>query len=1461
MACTYTIKETGVVLSEKEFKQQLQNGLIDHAIVNNNVSIEGIKADKRLAKSYNLPQDEVAVEKNKKRSESLQNRAASLHQEFNQLSPSKKRSKQGSEIKQELMKVANEMGYTVTEATQTSDADKGKLELKNSQGKNVTKIAVKDVIADVSDEQVDVAKRAIDSGVLSFSGDPLDVRWDSDMSWADIRKGEKDLRAGNYKSTPAKRLILALNEQNDSGAYNFIQGSGGQIQRSSLPLDQALSENLPPKIDAETQKQIDDSEAQLVEEYDAWFESLDEESQLRILDEYEGRNSEETSENESEGESESNVLNEEKAVYEEIEEIILPPSGNIKRPRTMRKVDGEWELKVDGEWEPAPQLAKQAEAQLSADKTAEEWKGDRVEKRLAQKLSDALEGIKLGKDGNTVSVLIPPGIWNAAITAVQKSLLAGDSVAIAIEKAVKSVLKKAVKAEKITQDQSDNAVDYLKSVLEKNIESESLKPKARREAKMEIAELILDASGTLKRSGLTKGDTELARKLIYDYAVANLPRPILKTGEVTALLNTLTKDNVTDGDIQNSFDRIDKLVDKYAEKKRLDTISDIKAKLKKDALTIKKGKRRVGKISLEQQQNLSDYINSGVLEDLENKSQEQLDEINGVLDSIIGGGRAEQLIIDREKEMKSRRARAIYFESLAQANGKKPKVLSGKTEVLDWLSKPGGRVVIINGHLASSITTAEKIFNDNPWMDFSSVNGYTKSSTEVARENERNNRTIFRKKLPIKNLRILFDDLIKSTSKKFKDFVDEKIFAPIEKAKVLKNEEIRNKWNEVVDAKTEIFGSASKGDNRLNQVPTDRNYHGEQDHVSVGHIAAWWATMQQDTGNEQKGKSYKDRLENSNVDVDAVNDFMNDPANADVKAYAEFLLNDFLPSVAVEYQEVFMELLNKTFSDGVFFPTSADSQTKALIDVDNDSLFSNGGQGIIDATTSHLKERMDTSAALKTTKSIDEIMYDYISTMEHSKFYIPIAKNVNELFNNESRPELLKHLGSKNYKKMLQYLTQILTNESSFGMKNDTVKKTVGFLSTWTILTTLAFKPAQVVKQFVSTINLPGQGIKHGVYPTDIIAALVPKTKDERSLIVDVMKSDWAKQRYTGGGLDAETKRISERANKRTARKLARGINVGTDIAVKVGMAPITFGDWLSVFPINQGMITALYRKALKDGKSVAEAKEWAMVTFITEVENTMQSSRDDILTTQQQSDMGRLFFLYKSAQALSANKIIRSVKKLRSGVELTGDEKAQLVYDMVFFSVNNAAFTAVASKTAGLAIASLFGGHEFEDDDEKEKAWLDFIMDVQQSNIQGYGFIGTVMDWTLNKARGKSHFNSVPVIKMMTEELPSAVVSGVRLSTGSPWDDLSDGEKSKFRKTLGVKYINDGVEDWKEFSKGDQSFWDALMNYNDFTQSEHDYVHDAYEVMFGEGVPDVARGSRQVRSPRKVRTARKPRN
>lgn len=1456
MACTYTIKETGVVLSEKEFKQQLQNGLIDYAIVNNNISIDGIKADKRLAKSYNLPQDEVAVEKNKKRSESLQNRAASLHQEFNQLSPYQKRSKKGQEVKQELMKVANEMGYTVTEAKRTSDANEGRLELKNSQGKNVTKVAVKEVIADVSDEQVDVAKRAIDSGVLTFSGDPLDVRWDSELTWADIRKGEKDLRAGNYKSTPAKRLILALNEQNDSGAYNFIQGSGGQIQRTSLPLDQALVENLPPKIDAETQKQIDDSEAQLVEEYDAWFAGLDEESQLRILDEYEGRNSEETSSNESEGESESNVLNEEKAVYEEVEEIILPPSGNIKRPRYMRKVDGEWQLKDGDNWEAAPQLAKEAEAQLSADKTAEEWKGDRVEKRLAQKLSDALENVKLGKDGNTVSVIIPPGIFNAAITLIQKSLLAGDSVAVAIEKAVNKVLKKAVKDGKITQQESDSAVDYIKDVLAENIEAEEMKPKARREAKMKIAQAIQAISGTLKRSGLTKGDTELARKLVYDYAVANLPRPILKTNEVTALLNTITKDNVTDGDIQNAFDRIDKLVDKYAEQKRLSTISDIRAKLKKDALTIKKGKRRVGKITLDDQSNLSDYLNSGALDNLDGKSQEQLDEINEVLDEIIKGGRARQLIIDREKNMKNRRERALYFESMAKSNGKKPDVLNGREEILDYLKLPGKKAVVINGHIATSATTAEAVMDYNPDADLSAINGYSVSSSAIVRTNEKNNRTIWRKKLPIKNLRILFDDLVKGTSKQFKDFVDEKIFAPIERAKVLKNEEVRKKWNEILETKKEIFGSVSRAESRLTEVPTDKSYHADLDHVSVGHIAGWWATMQQDTGQEKSGYSYKDRLENSGVNVKAVNDFVDN--NPDVKAYAEYLLSDFLPSVAVEYQPVFTEILNKTFSDGVFFPTSADHVGKSLIEVDDKvGVIQHNAQGILDATSSHLKERMDTNSTLDVTKSIDEIMYNYIDTMEHSKFYVPIAGNVNRLFSPEIQAELLKHLGTKDYNLLLKFITQTLTNEQVFTAKNDSVKKAIGTLSTWTILTTLAFKPAQVIKQLVSFINLPGQGIKHGVYPFQILAA-AKTNADERALMKEIVTSDWAKQRYTGGGLDAETRRISERANKRAIKRAARLRNTVTDTAVKVGMSPITLGDALSVGIGGQGLLVALYRKALKDGKSKEDAREWAKVTFITEVENTMQSSRNDILTSAQQSDIGRLFFLYKSAQALGANKIIRSFKKLRSGVELTNDEKAQMMFDMVFFSVNNAAFTIVASKTAGLAIASLFGGEEFDDEDEDKKAWLDFVMDTAQSNIQGYGLLGTISDWSLNKARGKSHFNSIPIIKMLTEELPSAVVSGVRLSTGSPWDDLSDSDKNKFLKTIGLKFINEGIKDWTEYSKGDQKMWDAIMNYNEFTQSEHDYV---YELIYGDEVPSVVRGSRPVRSPRKVRAARKPRN
>jgi len=162
--------------------------------------------------------------------------------------------------------------------------------------------------------EVDYALKQIDKGVLTWNGDIMSPRIDLGMSWADIRKGEADLKRGKVDSVPAKRLIESLSNAKKEGGYRYKLGTGGANMRSSEFVsfeDMQRLENEYQLTDSELEE-INTNQEQLAKEYDDYINSLDEETQNEILENYEAEidNRTEIGENTQSRKSEENVSDE-----------------------------------------------------------------------------------------------------------------------------------------------------------------------------------------------------------------------------------------------------------------------------------------------------------------------------------------------------------------------------------------------------------------------------------------------------------------------------------------------------------------------------------------------------------------------------------------------------------------------------------------------------------------------------------------------------------------------------------------------------------------------------------------------------------------------------------------------------------------------------------------------------------------------------------------------------------------------------------------------------------------------------------------------------------------------------------------------------------------------------------------------------------------------------------------------
>jgi len=142
---------------------------------------------------------------------------------------------------------------------------------------------------DVEVSDLDHAKDQIAKGVLFWSGDSGAERVNLGISWADIRKGEADIKKGNVNTVPAKRLIEALKTAKEKGGYEYVQGRGGETNKQFVTLDEIQRSTNEYELTDLEQKEVDANEAELVKRHEEYFDSLDEKTQTDILENYENR--------------------------------------------------------------------------------------------------------------------------------------------------------------------------------------------------------------------------------------------------------------------------------------------------------------------------------------------------------------------------------------------------------------------------------------------------------------------------------------------------------------------------------------------------------------------------------------------------------------------------------------------------------------------------------------------------------------------------------------------------------------------------------------------------------------------------------------------------------------------------------------------------------------------------------------------------------------------------------------------------------------------------------------------------------------------------------------------------------------------------------------------------------------------------------------------------------------------
>jgi hypothetical protein len=1101
--------------------------------------------------------------------------------------------------------------------------------------------------------------------------------------------------------------------------------------------------------------------------------------------------------------------------------------------------------------------------------------------RSYEDLANKIRNIKIDTRGTAMSSL--PGLveaWNLAVEAAAKAVEVAGATADALQKGIAAAEKAFKESDfyKSLKDRDERLryMNDLRNGIQQTLEEKKptgKQKKAGKEFKGKVEEVtgvkpeqrmvtMTEANALKTRikaemaaaKDATKALSEIKQQVI-DFAKQTLPKESYTQKEISRVLNAVKKAK-DEKSLNAAVDSVMGLVEKKNEQTRKRKVSDIKKKIKdKRTLYTKVNGKWKGKVSVDSQNEFNEFI--GQLSDLDSMSMEELVEVEEIINGIVDNGKADFNRLKAIQEDRKMRDAADMLEELA---GKPDAILSDNEAVETFLDQAEGGYVIIDGKMYNKSSYAKSPYKNkvNPEPIDGPVKGYkAKNLPEIKR-------ILDQKGTPLSKLRynlkrsVVLDNMygylqkIGKDAPKITEFINKNIIEPVQDYFIDSQVAFKNRMDSYRKGIKDIFGSEKAARNRLNEKsPVNPLRESRKQGVDVNN------SMLVSMYNVSRTENGMERLEKSGVDAQDLVDYIE--SNEDLLDYANFLVDQY-NEMRAEYEPTYISVTGMPFPEGYYYPTYSeanfDDDTLSISDIIDDQ----GNFGALNAMANNLKRRTDKTGELNTSLGAEEVFIDYVKNMERAKALIPVARAANQLFAQQNRPYLVEKINAEELADLQKQLAVIFTGKRPPKVYGE--QATNAFMNL-TVIGTLGFKLKSIPTQLASFVNFWGQGIEDGINPLKVISSF-PSNAVERQFLTEVASSPYLKERRQGTSLDLEVKRILNTKNKTAFERQLKKV-------YESGMKLPGFADYLSnISPLGGGGSYAIaqLRNELAKGLSLEEAKRNAFRKYVKAVEETQQPSTEDYTSSFQRSTFGRMLSTYKTSQIGFARKIVKGFRTLGDS-NATDKQKVQAYYEIIYYSLFSSVLFSLISNAGGRVLF----GPEGDDEEFNEEARViyDLVMDQMQSVAQGFGTPGFVLDQAINHARQDDWKNNVPLIDFLLNiseagssvfnryvndelyqyesdgEIFDAKISpeerlrfleemGLAAEGGdgylekveqmyrdaSVWRRMSEKERNQLLKTAQVKNIVKQAEDFYEYSKGNKSFMDAFMGY------EEDYFKSA---------------------------------
>ena len=373
--------------------------------------------------------------------------------------------------------------------------------------------------------------------------------------------------------------------------------------------------------------------------------------------------------------------------------------------------------------------------------------------------------------------------------------------------------------------------------------------------------------------------------------------------------------------------------------------------------------------------------------------------------------------------------------------------------------------------------------------------------------------------------------------------------------------------------------------------------------------------------------------------------------------------------------------------------------------------------------------------------SIARDLSDTVNKVGRKQFLAEWIDNKDQIFTTENLNKIEAAYGTR-YREALENILFRMENGGNRVVSKD---RDVNFMVNWingAVGSIMFFNMRSALLQTISSVNFINFS-DNNIFKASKAFANQPQFWKDFSMLFN---SDQLKQRRKGLQTDVSSSELVK-----SFKENGASYQAVVNFLLEKGFLPTQIADSTAIAFGGASFYRNRYNKYKKQGMTDTKAKEQAMLDFQEIAEETQQSSREDLVSKQQASVLGRIVLAFQNV-TMQYGRLTK--KALSDLVNRRGDTKTNISKILYYGAVQNIVFASLQSALAFM----MFG----EDEEEIEEKKVRVANNVLDSFLRGTGIYGalastlknTAVQWHIQSQKAKEGFRRDDVMKIAQEAI-----------------------------------------------------------------------------------------------------------